>query len=1302
MKRKVIDHRYKILKKLGAGAMGDVYQVKDLKNDSLVALKLLSKKETTSATIIRFKREFRLLAELHHPNLCSVYDFGTLRDGRSYFTMEFVDGKDIFKAAKDLSYEKIYPWVVQLCRVLEYIHSKGLIHYDIKPGNVLIHKTGDKTVVRLMDFGLVGEQEAKDGTIIRGTFPYIAPEVMKGLAVDHRADLYSLGVLIYELFTRELVKLDKKNSFSSLLQQSIQLSSTLPSKIGTGISASSGLERLIVRLINSEPAGRFSRANEVIKQINRLSRVKFAFETKKTLEGYLLSSRFVGRDKEMDILKSLYKKAKQGESKVVLITGDVGIGKSRLLGEFKIFTQMERSHTFIGYAHKDKITPLEPFYDIFSELINCIENWPNLFQSRELKLSLAILFKMFPKLTIKRLKKNLPKLVPLDSKQENLRTYDALTELITHCVSQLGEIVILLEDLHWADDLSVQFLEYLGRNIEKKNILICATCREEELMESKVLKRIINNMKNEGHLEQIELKPFTYKNLYSFLNSTITSTSNSSRLTRYLMSKTDGNPFFVEEILRTLLQMRKVNIGERIEIEELKKIRIPRTIADVTLERITDLDENSLKIINFAAVLLKDFTFYLMKKLTGLEDNELSYSLWELKRRGVIVEQNRRYQFYHVILREAVHKRLGDKEKRELNYQVGKILEKINKGKHERITEDLAYYFINARDRKKGIRYGLQTAERCRDRYANEQAIRIYSGVLALLGNKEPRRRFGVLQKLAQVEYLVGHHDKAIRTYSKAIIMKTGTIYKKIKIYSTIGSIYECKGEYNNTLRIYQMARKLFKKMKPGRLKTLSETHINVRIYITKQRMGDYKSVNKFNFDAVKLPHKDLIGKEMIRLLANIYNTIGNIEYQKAAYSKADFDRAIFYYNKAYKYYKMIKAETGIVAARTNLGLCYYMKNNFQKAIDCCQKSIRTSENTGNQYSVSLNLLNLGIIFMETGCYSRAVERFQMTLSISIKIGNHLVTGYALSYLGWCFVKLCDYKRAEGYFEKASKIFDTLGLIERKTYQIVGIGEIHHAKGNYTLALRFFGKALKISQAIGHQLTVAESFIHIGLLNIEIGKFLKAKRYIKKALNIAVGIGAKDIELECNIGLGRINTIMSDYVTAHDYYEKGIRTAKESGLKLQVLRFLLLLSEIYYHERKYLKGIKIANRAIKIAKQMGTKDLFAEALVLKAKNGLEQDIFTKIEIMKTLSESKGIAEEIGCPEVLWKVYFEYGLVFQRNKRYLKALEYYEKCNGIFNDVISKIKNESYRICYLSRPDRQAVDSAIKEIKKSLD
>ncbi|GAH12064.1 unnamed protein product, partial [marine sediment metagenome] len=264
-----------------------------------IALKILSKKKTSSDAVQRFKREFRLLAGLQHPNLCSVYDFGMLKDGRSYFTMEYIDGPNIFEFTKNPVRKNIsngvYPLIVQLCRVLEYIHSKGLIHYDIKPGNVLIaegnkkqHAQGPSLHAKLLDFGLAKEQQIKGGTLIRGTFPYIAPEVIKGLAVDYRADLYSLGVVLYEIFTRKTFP-KAKESFVTLLKLMQDRMYESPSKIVTDIPKR--LEKLIMRLLEFEPAGRFNRANEVIKEINKFNPTKFEIETEKTLESYLLSSR---------------------------------------------------------------------------------------------------------------------------------------------------------------------------------------------------------------------------------------------------------------------------------------------------------------------------------------------------------------------------------------------------------------------------------------------------------------------------------------------------------------------------------------------------------------------------------------------------------------------------------------------------------------------------------------------------------------------------------------------------------------------------------------------------------------------------------------------------------------------------------------------------------------------------------------------------------------------------------------------------------------------------------------------------
>src|SRR5262245_3937555 len=200
----------RIDERIGSGGMGVVYKAEQLSLGRTVAIKLLPESlHSDEQATERFKREISVLAKLNHPNIVNILDGGVSEHGH-YFVMEFVDGVSLRRVLATSRVEPLEALQIvrQLCDGLEYAHKQGIIHRDIKPENILIDRDGR---VRLLDFGLsrlTGQPEKAfltRATQILGTLEYMAPEQREGSrAVDHRADLFSLGVVIYEMLTGEL------------------------------------------------------------------------------------------------------------------------------------------------------------------------------------------------------------------------------------------------------------------------------------------------------------------------------------------------------------------------------------------------------------------------------------------------------------------------------------------------------------------------------------------------------------------------------------------------------------------------------------------------------------------------------------------------------------------------------------------------------------------------------------------------------------------------------------------------------------------------------------------------------------------------------------------------------------------------------------------------------------------------------------------------------------------------------------------------------------------------------------------
>lgn len=247
-----------IIELLGKGGMGAVYKARQKELDRFVALKILPPEISRNPTFVdRFMREARALARLNHPNIVGVYDFGRV-DGLCFFMMEYIDGVNLRQAIQTggMSSRDALAVVPQICDALQFAHDEGIVHRDIKPENILIDKRGR---VKIADFGLAkllnGNQPdfALTGTQqVMGTFRYMAPEQMEGSReVDHRADIYSLGVVFYELLTGEL----PIGRFAP------------PSK---KVRLDVRLDEVVLRALEKEPELRFQHASDVKTQVEAI------------------------------------------------------------------------------------------------------------------------------------------------------------------------------------------------------------------------------------------------------------------------------------------------------------------------------------------------------------------------------------------------------------------------------------------------------------------------------------------------------------------------------------------------------------------------------------------------------------------------------------------------------------------------------------------------------------------------------------------------------------------------------------------------------------------------------------------------------------------------------------------------------------------------------------------------------------------------------------------------------------------------------------------------------------------------
>ena len=1134
---KVLGDRYRLEERLGSGGMGAVYRAQDLATGRPVAVKILLDLLEGEEHRHRFRREFRTLTRLSHPCIVAVYDHGQW-DGTPYFVMELLAGADLaaYRQGRGgrLSEEEILLLAVPLCQGLSYIHAHGLIHRDLKPGNVMLTAAGGRVPetlaeggwsLKLMDFGLarghdVSAPLTSSGDLL-GTVNYMAPEQAQGQPLDARADLYALGVILYELATGRLPFTG--DSPVAVLLGHIQTAPIPPNTFQAGLSPA--FVELIMDLLAKRPADRPATADDLLAAVQQIGEhpdprgqdLGVARPAMAALHraDVVLRAHLVGREVEMARLTALLDQAWQRQGALAVVEGEAGVGKTRLVRELANQVRRRGGKVLTGSCYEGERLPYGPFVEAFRALLADRAD-DRSFPAREAGGFSGLEAELQPLLPGLESSAELPALEP---DQARLRLFDATSRLLAR-LSERQPLLLVLDDLHWIDDASLELLGYLVRNSQSCPILICGTVRQEERDEQHPLTRLIWALSRQRLVERIELAPLPPQATGDLLAALLGLSQAPEALAGPIFKYAEGNPFFVEELLRMLAEEGRLRrqdgrwqlVGDAAAVS-LEALSPPATISDLIQRRLSAVPAGEREVLERAAVLGREFTFDTLLALDNYSEEALLDAITDLLRTRLIEEvrdpHQDRYRFSHGMMQEVIYAGLPGRRRRVLHRAAGGALEKVFAGQLDLVAGQLAYHFVEGGDPARAVTYGRQAGDRARRVYANQEAIHAYRLALkALESLPEAEQAAFRAEELAlngglgEVCLVIGEYEQAAACFRRRLaLLQAGAPDPEAvaAAWHKLSTCHKYRNQYGEAILSLEWG---LGALEPADAFPRTRAALVLELGWIAIHQGRNMEALEHGRQALQLAQAT--GYDEVR--ASAYDCLGTVHRYQGDYTAAveDFQRSLALKEAA-------GDKGGIARTLNNLGIMHQEQDDFAAAQAAYLRALELCEEMGHRLGQALLYNNMGVILLRQHEYQAALANYEKTLALSKQIGHLSGIVRAHNNLGEVYYAMGALMQALEHLREAESLAADLGERERLLHTYKTLADVYLALQDLPAASDYAHRALDLAQAVGVRLTEEEVREQLARMLLLQGQTQAAREQALTALEMSQAAGHRDL-----------------------------------------------------------------------------------------------------------------------------------------------------------------------------------------------
>jgi tetratricopeptide (TPR) repeat protein len=1015
--------------------------------------------------------------------------------------------------------------VRQLCSPLAYLHGEGMVHRDLKPDNVLLRLDG---VPVLVDFGLTSRFSAELsretlelGDSVAGTAAYIAPEQVRGELVDARADLYALGCILYELVTGRPPFLGKSGD---VMARHLEAEPIRPSELVDGVVPD--LDALILRLLAKRPQARFGYAADVASALAALGAEDSLSAAGPKPRSYLYRPRFAGRADALSQLEQSLAALEHGQGGLVLLGGESGVGKTRLAMELGRRAQRSGVTVLPGECLPPSAAadgsgaragaPLQALRQPLQALADrCrvlgLEETERLLGSRGKLLALYE-----PGLVGLPGQDAYPEPVELPAEAARLRLFSYLAESL-EALAQSSLVLLLLDDLQWADELTLGFVDFLVRTerLRSARLLVLGTFRTEERTEE------LGRLERAAGTVALRLSRLGEQAVGAMVSDMLALTAPPELFVRFLTRHSEGNPFFVGEYLRTVVAERLLWRDEdgfwhvAVEGDEPGEQRyddlpLPRSLRELVGRRLEGLSPQAREMVEFAAVLGRELDEALLGELAAeaVPGDQLEPVRELLTRQVLEALEGGRLRFAHDKLREVAYQRLEPERRRALHRSAAEALESRAAERPEELFSALGQHWEQAGEAARARPYYLGAARAAAAHHVLDDAERLYQAYLRLLETPD-------------AESIAARNElgrKVLVVQGRSLEAVFSNFRQALEEARRIG---DHRGEAMSLLNIIELI------SEQGRLDeawALSEESLGISTTL----------------DDAELVVRALNGKAEIQLSRGQLDEAESLLYQSLSVARMS---------------ELQLMQDVVLGKLARVG---YLRGNMAEAQRLLETAIQRLERTGDLHGVAAHAANLAAVLQMQGQFGASRKPLEQALAISRQVGDRPAEAIALANLGEVYAHYGQFEQAQRCYEQAILIQRLAGKRKNESINLVNLASMHLAQGQPQQARRLLEQGLAIAEQIETPWYKAQVLREMGVLERRTGDVLDAATHVRQAelLHSAVGDGLSVGQCICEHG----HVLLAQEQPARDALERArgiaskVRAAADSPLERDIAK----------------------------------------------------------------------------------------------------------------------------------------------------